>query len=233
MKALGLPGLRLHQGAQALLPAARAGARTWWAWWALDGHGLEGLELAFEDELSGQNSRLSGFRDAKGRKLLVTGAPDAARAPGRRRHAHHRPPPPVRRRAGADPRGGGGQGAWRAWPWCWTRRRASSSPSPTTRASTPTRPRRQAARQHAQPRRARRLRARLDHQGLRRRRRAGAEGHQAGRHLLLRERRLEHRPPHHPRHPPATAGSPRSACSRSPPTSAPRRLPSSSGASGW
>ncbi len=41
-----------------------------------DGRGLEGLELAFDDELSGQNSRLSGFRDAKGRKLLVQGTLD-------------------------------------------------------------------------------------------------------------------------------------------------------------
>jgi cell division protein FtsI (penicillin-binding protein 3) len=48
----------------------------------LDGHGLEGLELAFEDELSGQNSRLSGFRDAKGRKLMLTGAPDTLERQG-------------------------------------------------------------------------------------------------------------------------------------------------------
>lgn len=36
-----------------------------------DGHGLEGLELAFDDELTGQSSRIGGFRDAKGRKLLT------------------------------------------------------------------------------------------------------------------------------------------------------------------
>jgi cell division protein FtsI (penicillin-binding protein 3) len=48
----------------------------------LDGHGLEGLELAFEDELSGQNSRLSGFRDAKGRKLMLSGAPDTLERQG-------------------------------------------------------------------------------------------------------------------------------------------------------
>ena len=42
-----------------------------------DGTGLEGLELAFNDELTGRNSMLSGFRDAKGRKLLMqeTGEP--------------------------------------------------------------------------------------------------------------------------------------------------------------
>ena len=36
-----------------------------------DGVGLEGLELSFNDELSGQNSELMSLRDAKGRKLLT------------------------------------------------------------------------------------------------------------------------------------------------------------------
>jgi cell division protein FtsI (penicillin-binding protein 3) len=38
-----------------------------------DGQGLEGLELAFDDELTGQKERLDGLRDARGRKLLVEG----------------------------------------------------------------------------------------------------------------------------------------------------------------
>ncbi|MFZ5471938.1 MAG: penicillin-binding protein [Myxococcota bacterium] len=42
-----------------------------------DGHGLDGLELAFEDELSGQSARLAGLRDAKGRKLLTAEVGDA------------------------------------------------------------------------------------------------------------------------------------------------------------
>lgn len=41
-----------------------------------DGHGLEGLELAFEDELSGRSARMSSFRDAKGRKVLTGGLED-------------------------------------------------------------------------------------------------------------------------------------------------------------
>lgn len=41
-----------------------------------DGHGLEGLELAFDDELTGESSRINGFRDAKGRKLFTQGELD-------------------------------------------------------------------------------------------------------------------------------------------------------------
>ena len=47
-----------------------------------DGHGLEGLELAFEDELSGQSARLGGLRDARGRKLLTQGAGDPVERQG-------------------------------------------------------------------------------------------------------------------------------------------------------
>lgn len=38
-----------------------------------DGHGLDGLEKSFEDELSGERVRREGIRDAKGRKLLTNG----------------------------------------------------------------------------------------------------------------------------------------------------------------
>ncbi len=40
------------------------------------GEGLEGLELAFNDELAGQTSRLAATRDARGRKLLTNGTVD-------------------------------------------------------------------------------------------------------------------------------------------------------------
>jgi cell division protein FtsI (penicillin-binding protein 3) len=43
-----------------------------------DGHGLDGLELAFEDELSGDPTTRLGFRDARGRKLLTGGVDDLA-----------------------------------------------------------------------------------------------------------------------------------------------------------
>ncbi|MGZ3459060.1 MAG: penicillin-binding protein [Archangium sp.] len=79
--ALGLPGLGFTKEPKRFYPQKELGAHVV-GMVGLDGHGLEGLELAFEDELSGQNSRLSGFRDAKGRKLLVTGAPDAIERQG-------------------------------------------------------------------------------------------------------------------------------------------------------
>jgi len=81
VKALGLPGLGFTKEPKRYYPQRELAAHVV-GMVGRDGHGLEGLERAFEDELSGQNSRLSGFRDAKGRKLLVTGAPDALERQG-------------------------------------------------------------------------------------------------------------------------------------------------------
>ncbi|MET0403774.1 MAG: penicillin-binding protein [Cystobacter sp.] len=81
VKALGLPGFGFTKEPKRFYPQKELGAHVV-GMVGLDGHGLEGLELAFEDELSGQNSRLSGFRDAKGRKLLVSGAPDTLERQG-------------------------------------------------------------------------------------------------------------------------------------------------------
>lgn len=75
VKALGLPGFGFTKEPKRFYPQRELGAHVV-GMVGMDGHGLEGLELAFEDELSGQNSRMSGFRDAKGRKLLVQGALD-------------------------------------------------------------------------------------------------------------------------------------------------------------
>nr|WP_242544371.1 penicillin-binding protein [Corallococcus sp. NCSPR001] len=75
VKALGLPGLGFTKEPKRFYPQRELGAHIV-GMVGTDGHGLEGLELAFEDELSGQNSRTSGFRDAKGRKLMVQGALD-------------------------------------------------------------------------------------------------------------------------------------------------------------
>nr|WP_255671338.1 penicillin-binding protein [Corallococcus sp. AS-1-6] len=75
VKALGLPGLGFTKEPKRFYPQRELGAHIV-GMVGTDGHGLEGLELAFEDELSGQNSRTSGFRDAKGRKLMVQGAMD-------------------------------------------------------------------------------------------------------------------------------------------------------------
>ncbi|WP_164010304.1 penicillin-binding protein [Pyxidicoccus trucidator] len=75
VKALGLPGFGFTKEPKRFYPQRELGAHVV-GMVGMDGRGLEGLELAFEDELSGQNSRMSGFRDAKGRKLLVQGALD-------------------------------------------------------------------------------------------------------------------------------------------------------------
>jgi cell division protein FtsI (penicillin-binding protein 3) len=75
VKALGLPGLGFTKEPKRFYPQRELAAQVVGVV-GTDGRGLEGLELAFDDELSGQNSRLSGFRDAKGRKLLVQGSLD-------------------------------------------------------------------------------------------------------------------------------------------------------------
>jgi cell division protein FtsI (penicillin-binding protein 3) len=75
VKALGLSGLGFTKEPKRFYPQRELAAHVVGVV-GTDGRGLEGLELAFDDELSGQNSSLSGFRDAKGRKLLVQGALD-------------------------------------------------------------------------------------------------------------------------------------------------------------
>ncbi len=75
VKALELPGLGFTKEPKRFYPQRELAAQVVGVV-GTDGRGLEGLELAFDDELSGQNSRLSGFRDAKGRKLLVQGTLD-------------------------------------------------------------------------------------------------------------------------------------------------------------
>ncbi len=75
VKALGLPGIGFTKEPKRYYPQRELAAHVV-GMVGTEGRGLEGLELAFDDELSGQNSRMSGFRDAKGRKLLVQGALD-------------------------------------------------------------------------------------------------------------------------------------------------------------
>jgi cell division protein FtsI (penicillin-binding protein 3) len=75
VKALGLAGMGFTKEPKRFYPQRELAAQVVGVV-GTDGRGLEGLELAFNDELSGQNSSLSGFRDAKGRKLLVQGTLD-------------------------------------------------------------------------------------------------------------------------------------------------------------
>ncbi|MFP2962956.1 penicillin-binding protein [Myxococcus sp. 1LA] len=81
VKALELPGMGFSKEPKRFYPQRELGAHVVGTV-GMDGRGLEGLELAFQDELSGQNSSTSGFRDAKGRKLLVQGALDPLQRQG-------------------------------------------------------------------------------------------------------------------------------------------------------
>ncbi|NVJ17147.1 penicillin-binding protein [Myxococcus sp. AM010] len=81
VKALALPGMGFSKEPKRFYPQRELGAHVVGTV-GMDGRGLEGLELAFHDELSGQNSSTSSFRDAKGRKLLVQGALDPLQRQG-------------------------------------------------------------------------------------------------------------------------------------------------------
>jgi cell division protein FtsI (penicillin-binding protein 3) len=73
---LGIPGLGLTKEPKRFYPQRELGAQVLGVV-GTDGQGLEGLELAFEDELSGQPGKVEGTRDARGRSLFLQGAPDA------------------------------------------------------------------------------------------------------------------------------------------------------------
>lgn len=75
VRSLNLPGVGFAREPQRFYPQRELGAHVVGIT-GLEGKGLEGLELAFDDELSGQTSRLAGYRDAKGRKLLTHGTSD-------------------------------------------------------------------------------------------------------------------------------------------------------------
>ena len=75
VRSLNLQGVGFTKEPQRFYPQRELGAHVVGIT-GLEGKGLEGLELAFNDELSGQGSRLAGYRDAKGRKLLTHGTSD-------------------------------------------------------------------------------------------------------------------------------------------------------------
>ncbi len=72
VKALALPGIGFTREPRRFYPHRELAAQVI-GFAGLDGAGLEGLEMAFDQELSGQNLQLLGLRDAKGRKLLTQG----------------------------------------------------------------------------------------------------------------------------------------------------------------
>ncbi len=73
--ALALPGVGFTKEPRRFYPQRELGAHVI-GLVGTDGHGLDGLELAFEAELSGDASMQKGFRDARGRKVLTHGVDD-------------------------------------------------------------------------------------------------------------------------------------------------------------
>jgi cell division protein FtsI (penicillin-binding protein 3) len=73
---LGIPGLGVTKEPKRFYPQRELGAQVLGVV-GTDGQGLEGLELAFENELSGQPGKVEGTRDARGRSLFLQGAPDS------------------------------------------------------------------------------------------------------------------------------------------------------------
>jgi cell division protein FtsI (penicillin-binding protein 3) len=72
VQALALPGIGFTREPRRFYPHRQLAAQVIGIA-GMDGSGLEGLEAAFEQELSGRNLQLLGLRDAKGRKLLTQG----------------------------------------------------------------------------------------------------------------------------------------------------------------
>ena len=72
VRATELPGLGFTREPQRFYPQRELAGQVL-GMVGTDGKGLEGLELAFNDELTGAGAQLAGFRDAKGRKLLTQG----------------------------------------------------------------------------------------------------------------------------------------------------------------
>jgi cell division protein FtsI (penicillin-binding protein 3) len=72
VKELALPGLGYTKEPRRFYPQRELAAHVI-GLVGTDAHGLDGLELAFEEELSGDSVTRAGFRDAKGRKVLTSG----------------------------------------------------------------------------------------------------------------------------------------------------------------
>lgn len=81
VSALALPGVGFTKEPRRFYPQRELGAHVI-GLVGTDGHGLDGLELAFEAELSGDVATQKGFRDARGRKLLTHGVEEAANRQG-------------------------------------------------------------------------------------------------------------------------------------------------------
>ncbi len=83
VQALGVPGLGFTKEPRRFYPQREIGAHLL-GLVGTEGKGLDGVELAFEDELSGDPSRRSSLRDARGRKLVTTTLANSASTAGAR-----------------------------------------------------------------------------------------------------------------------------------------------------
>ena len=81
VKALGLPGIGFAKEPRRFYPQRELAAHIV-GLVGTDSHGLDGLELSFEDELSGERVQREGVRDAKGRKLLTNGVEESLKSQG-------------------------------------------------------------------------------------------------------------------------------------------------------
>lgn len=75
VNALNLPGIGLTKEPRRFYPQRELAAHVL-GLVGTDGHGLDGLELSFEDELSGDAVTQPALRDARGRKLNTVGSAD-------------------------------------------------------------------------------------------------------------------------------------------------------------
>src|SRR5262249_39423319 len=73
---LELPGLGVATEPKPFHPPRELGAQVVGVV-GTDGHGREGLELALEDEFPGRSEKVEGTRAARGRNLLLQGAPES------------------------------------------------------------------------------------------------------------------------------------------------------------
>ena len=80
--ALGLPGVSVRREPRRVYPNGEL-ASTVIGHAGLEGHGLEGVELAYDEALHGSGMEVTGMRDRLGRDLLMEGTVDASASAGK------------------------------------------------------------------------------------------------------------------------------------------------------
>jgi cell division protein FtsI (penicillin-binding protein 3) len=78
---LKLPGVSVVKEPRRFFPQRELAAQVL-GLVGVEGRGLEGVELAFDDELSGQSAQVPGLRDARGRQVLTAGSVPAQERQG-------------------------------------------------------------------------------------------------------------------------------------------------------